>query len=217
LSNLGRRFTGSDTTGLVRRAGPSCGHVPPPATTFLKPRWLGIHLLFWAITAAMVLLGRWQLTVSNEKHFSLQNFGYAFQWWAFSAFALYFWLRLIRDARHPPATAGREIPLAVRRGQPTDMVEPTYTGPADLISRTDRADQAPTVYRGYVIANSATSPARSDDDRYHAAYNDYLWELNLAATARRGRRSKPEESDVHPAPPRSLEPGTINGDVPQDR
>ncbi|MDT4900313.1 MAG: hypothetical protein QOJ78_1243 [Pseudonocardiales bacterium] len=165
----------------------------------------------------MVLLGRWQLTVSNEKHFSLQNFGYAFQWWAFSAFALFFWLRLIRDARHPPAAAGGEITLAVRRGQPTDIVEATYSGPADLISRLDRADQATTVYRGYVIANSAISPARSNDDRYRDAYNDYLWELNLADTARRGRRRKPQQSDAHPAPPRSLEPRTINGDVPEDR
>jgi hypothetical protein len=217
LSNIGRRFTGSDTTGLVRRARPSSGHVPPPASTFLKPRWLGFHLFVWAITPAMVLLGRWQLTVSNEKHFSLQNFGYALQWWAFSAFAVYFWLRLIRDARHPPAAASGDSPLAVRRGHPTDLVEPTYTGPADLISRPDRADQASTVYRGYVIANSTTSPARSDGDRYHAAYNDYLWELNLATSARRDRRSKPEQGDGHPAQPRSLEAGTIDCDVPEDR
>jgi hypothetical protein len=216
VSNLRLRFSESVSTGLVRRAEPSA-HVPPPATTFLKPRWLGLHLFVWAIIAAMVLLGRWQLTVSQERHFSLQNFGYALQWWTFCAFALFFWLRLIRDARQPPAAAGEAAQLAVRPGQPTQTVEPTYSGPADLISRPKRADQASTVYRGYVIANSAISPARSNDDRYHAAYNDYLWELNLADVARRGRPVKPEEADAYLIAPRPLEPETINGDVSKDR
>jgi hypothetical protein len=150
----------------------------------------------------MVLLGRWQLTVSNEKHFSLQNFGYALQWWAFSAFTLFFWIRLIRDARHPPAAAG-ETALAVRPDQPTQAVEPTYSGPADLISQPKSADQAPTVYRGYVVANSAVSPARSNDDRYHAAYNDYLWELNLADAAKRGT-TKGEEADASDTQPQAV-------------
>ncbi len=61
--------------------------------TFLTPRWLLLHLLAWAMAVAMTLLGRWQLGVSNTKHFDPQNFGYALQWWAFAAFVLFFWVR----------------------------------------------------------------------------------------------------------------------------
>ncbi len=63
----------------------------------LRPRWLGLHLLTVALVVTMVLLGRWQLDVSNAKHFSLQNFGYALQWWAFSLFVIVFWARVVRD------------------------------------------------------------------------------------------------------------------------
>jgi hypothetical protein len=210
--------TGSVATGLVRRAGPPSAHVPPPATTFIKPRWLGLHLLAWSLTAAMVLLGRWQLTVSNEKHFNLQNFGYAMQWWAFSATVLFFWLKLIRDARRPPAAAGDQAPLALLPGQPAQAVAPTYSGPADLISRTDRADRTPTAYRGYVIANSAISPARSEDDGYHGAYNDHLWALNLADTAKRGDpgRAQDNESNTDPIPPAIIAPEAVEGDIHND-
>ena len=35
--------------------------------------------------------------VSDSKGFSLQNFGYAIQWWAFSIAALVIWVRVVRD------------------------------------------------------------------------------------------------------------------------
>ena len=85
----------------------------------LRPRWLALHVFVLALIVTMVLLGRWQLIVSNEKHFSLQNFGYALQWWAFSAFALWVWFRLLRDHANPPDSAeSRETvdePVAYRR------------------------------------------------------------------------------------------------------
>jgi DNA-binding transcriptional regulator of glucitol operon len=71
--------------------------VPRTYKTYLTPRWIGLHLLVWAAAVAMVFLGRWQLQVSNEKHFDLQNFGYAFQWWAFSGFAIFLWAKALRD------------------------------------------------------------------------------------------------------------------------
>ena len=67
-------------------------------------------MLVWAAAVTMVLLGRWQLTVSNRKHFDLQNFGYALQWWAFSVFAVLFWLRVMRDVRRPPDAPARTAP-----------------------------------------------------------------------------------------------------------
>jgi len=44
-----------------------------------------LHLFVIAIAVTMVLLGAGSWDVSNSKHFSLQNFAYALQWWAFSA------------------------------------------------------------------------------------------------------------------------------------
>ncbi len=62
-----------------------------------RPGWVVGHVLVLAAIVTMILLGRWQLIVSDEKHFSLQNFGYAIQWWLFSLFAVFFWYRILRD------------------------------------------------------------------------------------------------------------------------
>jgi DNA-binding transcriptional regulator of glucitol operon len=113
----------------------------------LRPGWLLLHVVIVAAAVAMVLLGRWQLTVSEHKHFSLQNFGYALQWWLFSLFLIWMWLRVMRDAlrRDDPAfQAAEPVPAA---GQPV-------------------------AYRRYVMPSSA--PVL---DAEQAAYNDYLARL----------------------------------------
>jgi DNA-binding transcriptional regulator of glucitol operon len=96
-----------------------------------RPRWVAGHLLVLAAVVTMIFLGRWQLTVSNRKHFSLQNFGYALQWWAFCLFALFFWLKILRDqkSRAPsqpaqPPSAPAE-PVAYRRYVMPSAVEDT--------------------------------------------------------------------------------------------
>lgn len=135
----------------------------------LAPRWLGLHLLVIAMAVAMVLLGRWQLDVSNAKQFSLQNFGYALQWWAFTAFALYLWRRLLLDAAN------------ARREEPTAM---PGAGSADLDSSSPdtspSADTSPP-YRRYVMPRVEDSPPVVDD--VHAAYNAYLAGLSGQPTA----------------------------------
>jgi DNA-binding transcriptional regulator of glucitol operon len=113
----------------------------------LRPGWILFHLFSVAAAITMVLLGRWQLHVSESKDFSLQNFGYSIQWWLFSAFTLFFWWRLLRDA-------------ARRRDEATD---PTTAEPAP-------APDDPIAYRRYVMP---TAPVPSDDP-VHTAYNDYL-------------------------------------------
>lgn len=103
-----------------------------------------------AVTVAMVLLGRWQLTVSNRKHFDVQNFGYALQWWAFSIFVVVMWVRVLRDT--------------ARRGeQPAEDVEP----------EADPVAEEPVAYRRYVMPTAPQAPV----DAEHAAYNDYLSRL----------------------------------------
>lgn len=141
-------------------------------------RWLALHVGVLALAVAMVLLGRWQLHVSESKHFSWQNFLYAVQWWSFTAFALWMWVRVMRDAvRTPPAPepGGR---VAVWTDAP-----PSPAPGAALMVGPHREDDAPVLYRGYVMPQSSTSPDRSGDDRMRASYNDQLWQLALADEA----------------------------------
>ena len=142
----------------------------------------------------MVELGRWQLRVSDSKHFDIQNFGYALQWWAFTVFAVLFWLKAMRNVNHPPTPPGGGAELAVRSGG----IGPAHSGPADLVVRSDQPGVVAAVYRGYVMPQSSTSPPRSDGDSYHAAYNDQLWQLALSDAARsngtNGSRRRPSGS-----------------------
>jgi DNA-binding transcriptional regulator of glucitol operon len=115
-----------------------------------RPLWLLGHLLVLAAVVTMVLLGRWQLDVSNAKHFDLQNFGYALQWWAFSIFAVAFWIKILHDRASAPRRADAE------------PAEPR-TAPEQAVA-----------YRRYVMPNRADA---APDDPARAAYNAYLADL----------------------------------------
>src|SRR5690242_436908 len=71
----------------------------------LGPRWLALHIVVVAACVTMVLLGRWQWRVAHVHHGSVQNYSYAFQWWAFTVFAVFMWLRLVHDAAPQTAAA----------------------------------------------------------------------------------------------------------------
>jgi DNA-binding transcriptional regulator of glucitol operon len=129
----------------------------------LTPGWLALHLLCLALVVTMVLLGRWQLDVSNSKHFSLQNFGYALQWWAFSGFVIVMWVRLLRDARRQ------------RDGVPSGAAEVAASAASALAEGTSGAPNA-VAYRRYVMPTSAEVVANADDPT-RAAYNEYLAQL----------------------------------------
>lgn len=99
----------------------------------VRPMWLLLHVFVLAAVITMILLGRWQLRVSDDKGFNLRNFGYAIQWWLFAVFAIGFWWRIMRDAvrRDTPAALGPmppPEPVAYRR-----YVPPTSTEPADPV------------------------------------------------------------------------------------
>jgi DNA-binding transcriptional regulator of glucitol operon len=115
-----------------------------------RPRWLAGHVLVLAAVVTMVLLGRWQLLVSDRKHFDLQNFGYALQWWAFSLFAVLFWLKILHDQAGVGASRG---------SQPAPVAD-------------ERPLQEP--YRRYVMPRP--SPA-TDTDPEIERYNAYLASL----------------------------------------
>jgi DNA-binding transcriptional regulator of glucitol operon len=124
----------------------------------LRPGWLALHVLCLALIVTMVLLGRWQLIVSDEKHFSLQNFGYALQWWAFSCFVAFMWVRLMRDRLRRS-----DVPdVAAEAGSPAESA---------------------VAYRRYVMPSVQTQPAATGDPAL-AAYNDYLAKLAAQDTPR---------------------------------
>jgi DNA-binding transcriptional regulator of glucitol operon len=113
-----------------------------------RPKWVAGHVLVLAAAVTMGFLGHWQLDVSNAKHFSLQNFGYALQWWAFAGFTLVMWAKIMRDVAGTSKAAQQQ-----HEAEPP--VEP------------------PVTYRRYVPPNVA-APAGDAD---LAAYNAYLQQL----------------------------------------
>jgi DNA-binding transcriptional regulator of glucitol operon len=126
-----------------------------------RPGWLLFHLFTLAAIVTMILLGRWQLHVSEHKHFDIQNFGYSLQWWLFSAFAAFFWWRILRDAaRRRAELAAEAAARAAGETQPTPVEAAAEPEP-------------PVAYRRYVMPKVA--PA--SDDPVHTAYNDYLAQL----------------------------------------
>jgi DNA-binding transcriptional regulator of glucitol operon len=118
----------------------------------------------------MVLLGRWQLDVSNAKHFSLQNFGYAVQWWAFTVFAVFLWVRLLRDAANARITA--------TLGDSSSTPSTGSADPSPSADPTPSADATPG-YRRYVMPSVADATPTDD---VHAAYNAYLAGLSGDST-----------------------------------
>jgi hypothetical protein len=114
----------------------------------LAPRWIALHLLVIFAGVVMVLLGRWQWHVAHVHHGDVRNYAYAFQWWAFTAFALLMWVRILRDTSQPVRPA-------------PDVVPPT---------------QEPVAYRRYVMPQQSTSvPVAGDAE--HDGYNAYLQSL----------------------------------------
>lgn len=116
-----------------------------------RPKWLAGHLLVLAAVVAMVLLGRWQFDVSNSKHFNIQNFGYALQWWIFSLAAIWGYSKILRDnAGVPEATQAEPAPQAPE----------------------------PVAYRRYVPPQAVDRDGASDDDVL-TNYNAYLASLEV--------------------------------------
>ena len=140
----------------------------PRAYRFVfAPKWLIGHVLVLAAAVAMVLLGRWQMDVSDSKHFSLLNFGYALQWWAFTLFALGLWGRILRDAaRSRAASPDTSDP---QRAEPV-------VPPVEAVA-----------YRRYVMPQSSDGIAPAGDAEL-AAYNDYLAKLAAGNPAREENR-----------------------------
>jgi DNA-binding transcriptional regulator of glucitol operon len=114
----------------------------------VRPGWVAFHLLCVVLVVTMVLLGRWQLIVSNQKHFSLQNFGYALQWWAFSIFTVVLWARVVRDRSRRDAT-GTVVPAEAPQQVQRDVAYRRYVMPS-VQSQQPAADPALAAYNDYL-------------------------------------------------------------------
>ena len=119
----------------------------------LKPGWIVLHAFAVAAIVTMIFLGRWQLHVSEARHFNLQNTGYTIQWWVFAGFVGFFWWRIMRDAANRRAGVETESPAGRAEREPTPY--------------------RPIAYRRYVMP---TTPEPTDDPALNA-YNQYLARL----------------------------------------
>jgi hypothetical protein len=171
---------------------------------FLTPGWVALHLVVIALSVTMVLLGRWQLNVSDSKHFNLQNFGYALQWWAFTAGAILLWLRIMRDAWR--TANGELIGPGVQIVRATKSNSPAYAGPAELVTVPTKPGVQPLIYRGYLMPQSRTTLASSEGDLVHGAYNDYLWQLAMSDNEVPSAGPDPRSFDDDPVRERARRP-----------
>ena len=62
----------------------------------LTVRWLVALVVTLAGAAGMVRLGMWQLDRGEARH-SIQNYSYAVEWVLFAAFAVFCFVKLLRD------------------------------------------------------------------------------------------------------------------------
>ncbi len=106
----------------------------------LAPRWWVGHLVVAAACVTMVLLGQWQWHVAHVRHGDIRNYAYAFQWWAFTAFALLMWGRVVRDQAGSGTTSERPV----------------------------SGEGAAVPYRRYVLPSVTPMPPDPERDRYNA-------------------------------------------------
>ena len=112
------------------------------------PKWLGWHLLVVASVIGMLWLGDWQLRRAEAGN-SL-SWAYTFEWPLFAIFAVFFWIKTIRDEAHPEEEAA-----------PASISLPAG---AQLASSA-------------AASRDAAEPGEAEDPEL-AAYNAYLARLN---------------------------------------
>jgi hypothetical protein len=126
-------------------------------------RWILVHLGLVVLVIGFLLLGWWQIDRARDGN--PLSFGYAIEWPAFAAFAIWVWAKEIRDVirQHRGATANAE-----------------RVGDAGL---TGEPGHARTPERAVIRASARQIERRAaayddSDDAELAAYNHYLAWLN---------------------------------------
>lgn len=113
----------------------------------------------------LVLLGRWQWDRSQSQWGTLQNLGYAFEWWLFACLAVYGWWREMRaDARAAKSA------------------EASGSGAADGGSERASPAGVATAGLGRTAAGVHAGGPVDEVDAEVAAYNAYLSRLNARSS-----------------------------------
>jgi hypothetical protein len=135
----------------------------------LAPRWLALHGVVLAACVVMVFLGRWQWRVAHVHHGDVRNYAYAVQWWIFTAFAVLFWLRILRDAA-TPWTPTADDTAADSDGTAADAAALTvpyrrYVMPQAGTVTDDDFDEERTRYNAYLAALAEHTESRDPGNR----------------------------------------------------
>ncbi|MDP9431162.1 MAG: hypothetical protein M3P91_00145 [Actinomycetota bacterium] len=85
----------------------------------ITPRWLIRHAIVVFVLISFCWLGNWQWDAARSQRGSLQNYGYALEWWVFAAFAVFMWGRTLYDEARPPSAAQSPSPDEYRRDLPS--------------------------------------------------------------------------------------------------
>jgi DNA-binding transcriptional regulator of glucitol operon len=80
----------------------------------ITPRWLAWHVFVILSVLVILSLGRWQLYRAESGN-SL-SWAYTFEWPLFAIFAVYFWVKTIRDEVYPSGQAKPRDALALPGG-----------------------------------------------------------------------------------------------------
>ncbi|MCW2606848.1 MAG: hypothetical protein JWO60_1541 [Frankiales bacterium] len=78
----------------------------------LTPGWLALHVVAVAAVVALAGLGRWQWQRGVELG-RVQNYSYAVEWWLFTAFAVFLWVKTMADSLEERDAGDVEEPAAV--------------------------------------------------------------------------------------------------------
>ena len=135
----------------------------------LRPAWWLLHVFTVAVCITMLILGRWQWHVAHQHGGDIRYYAYAFQWWAFTIFALVMWYRVVTDYLRGPAASGADAAPSTTLGTDAE----TTPGAA-------AASGASVGYRAYV----PPSQADEDQDPERARFNAYLQALNAKSEGR---------------------------------
>jgi hypothetical protein len=103
------------------------------------------------VCVTMIWLGHWQWQVAHRRDGEIRNYAYAFQWWAFTGFAVLMWFRIVGDYLRSDRPAAEAVEPAVPRyvgyQQPTEQAvddDPERTRFNAYLAALNEADERKT-------------------------------------------------------------------------